>query len=49
MTNDRPFGDARDDDLEALRQMPMPSLPDPVLPGRADARIFRAGDRDEAE
>lgn len=45
--SDRPFGDDRDDDLEVLRRMPRPTLPDPVLPGLADRRII--GPRPVAE
>ena len=38
----RPFGDERDGDLDRMRAVPLPMLPDPVLPGRADDAIRRA-------
>lgn len=37
----RPFRDDRDNDLAALRTTDLASLPDPVLPGRADERLLR--------
>jgi hypothetical protein len=47
--SDRSFGDDRDDDLEVLRRMPLPTLPDPVLPGLADRRILGPHPRAEEE
>ena len=34
-----PFGDARDEDLAVLRDLLLPLLPDPVLPGQAEFAI----------